>query len=54
MAALPAAMWDERLSSAAVNRMLVGEADLSRKRRAKAVDRAAAAWILQAALDASR
>jgi putative Holliday junction resolvase len=53
-AGLPAAMWDERLSSAAVNRMLVGEADLSRKRRARVVDRAAAAWMLQAALDASR
>jgi putative Holliday junction resolvase len=47
-------MWDERLSSAAVNRVLVQEADLSRKRRARVVDRAAAAWILQAALDAFR
>lgn len=53
-AALPAAMWDERLSSAAVNRFLIGEADLSRAKRAKVVDRAAAAWMLQAALDASR
>ena len=51
---LPAALWDERLSTAAVNRLLVGEADLSRKRRAEAVDRAAAAWMLQSALDASR
>jgi putative Holliday junction resolvase len=34
--------------------MLVQEADLSRKRRARVVDRAAAAWMLQAALDASR
>ncbi len=51
---LPAALWDERLSSAAVNRFLIGEADLSRARRADAVDRAAAAWILQSALDASR
>ena len=49
---LPAAMWDERLSSAAVNRFLIGEADLTRKRRAEAVDRAAAAWMLQGALDA--
>ena len=54
MSGLPAALWDERLSSAAVNRMLVGEADLSRKKRARVVDRAAAAWMLQAALDASR
>ena len=53
-AGLPAAMWDERLSSAAVNRMLIGEADLSRAKRAAVVDRAAAAWMLQAALDATR
>lgn len=50
---LPVAMWDERLSSAAVNRMMVA-ADLSRARRAAAVDAAAAAYMLQAALDASR
>jgi len=52
-AGLPVAMWDERLSSAAVNRMMV-EADLSRAKRAAAVDAAAAAYMLQAALDASR
>lgn len=50
---LPAALWDERLSTAAVERVLIGEADLSRRRRAEVVDRAAAAYILQAALDAS-
>lgn len=50
---LPAALWDERLSSAAVNRAMIREADLSRKKRAAAVDAAAAAWMLQAALDAS-
>lgn len=50
---LPAAMWDERLSSAAVNRMLVEEADLTRAKRASTVDRAAAAWMLQSALDAA-
>ena len=49
---LPTAMWDERLSSAAVNRFLVEQADLSRRKRAAAVDRAAAAWLLQGALDA--
>jgi putative Holliday junction resolvase len=49
---LPAALWDERLSSAAVNRMLT-EADVTRKRRAEIVDRLAAAYILQAALDAA-
>ncbi len=51
---LPVALWDERLSSAAVNRMLIGEADMTRARRAKVVDAAAAAWTLQAALDATR
>jgi len=50
---LPAALWDERLSSAAVNRAMIDEADLTRKKRAGAVDRAAAAWMLQAALDAT-
>lgn len=51
---LPVALWDERLSSAAVNRMLVAEADLSRGKRAQVVDRAAAAYMLQAALDATK
>lgn len=51
---LPAAMFDERLSSAAVNRFLISEADVSRGKRAGAVDRLAASWMLQAALDASR
>ncbi len=46
------AFWDERLSTAAVERMLVREADLSRRRRAQVVDKAAAAYILQGALDA--
>ncbi len=48
--ALPVALWDERLSSAAVNRMLI-DADASRKRRAEVVDKLAAAYILQGALD---
>jgi putative Holliday junction resolvase len=48
---LPIAFWDERLSTTAVNRVLIDEADVSRKRRAQAVDRMAAAWILQGALD---
>ncbi len=50
---ISAALWDERLSSAAVNRFLVDEVDLSRRKRASAVDRMAAAWMLQAALDAT-
>lgn len=48
---LPAAMWDERLSSAAAERMLTDEADLSRAKRAAVVDRTSAALILQGALD---
>ena len=51
---MPAALWDERLSSAAVERFLVDEADLSRRRRAQLVDRVAAAYILQSALDSTR
>ncbi len=48
---LPIAFWDERLSSAAVNRMLIDEADMTRGKRAEVVDRAAAGYILQGALD---
>ncbi|QUD88855.1 Holliday junction resolvase RuvX [Phenylobacterium montanum] len=48
---LVVAFWDERLSSAAVNRMLIDEADVTRARRADLVDKAAAAYILQGALD---
>lgn len=44
------AFWDERLSTAAVTRTLL-EADVSRKRRAEVVDKMAAAYILQGALD---
>jgi putative Holliday junction resolvase len=51
---LPIAFWDERLSSAAVNRMLIDEADTTRARRAEVVDKAAAAWILQGALERLR
>jgi putative holliday junction resolvase len=51
---LPIAFWDERLSSAAVNRMLISEADLTRAKRAEVVDRAAAGYILQGALDRVR
>ena len=51
---IPIAFWDERLSTSAVERFLIGELDLSRKRRAGVVDRTAAAWILQGALDRVR
>src|SRR5690606_23113571 len=50
---IPLAVWDDRLSTAAVTRAML-EADLSRKRRAALVDKAAAAYILQGALDALR
>ena len=49
---LPLAFWDERLSTAAVNRFLIEEADMTRRRRAEVVDKMAAAYILQGALDA--
>jgi putative Holliday junction resolvase len=49
---LPAAFWDERLSTAAVERFLVDEADMTRAGRARVVDKMAAAYILQGALDA--
>ncbi|MBL6932363.1 MAG: Holliday junction resolvase RuvX [Rhodospirillales bacterium] len=45
------AFWDERLSTAAVQRILISEMDMTRKRRAEVVDKAAAAYILQGALD---
>jgi len=51
---LPIAFWDERLSTVAVNKLLIGEADLTRAKRAEVVDRAAAAFILQGALDRLR
>jgi putative Holliday junction resolvase len=47
---LPIAYWDERLSTAAVTRTLI-DADASRKRRGEVVDKMAAAYILQGALD---
>lgn len=51
---VPVALWDERLSTTAVERFLIDELDLTRKRRAGVVDRTAAAWILQGALDRLR
>jgi putative Holliday junction resolvase len=50
----PIAFWDERLSTAAVTRVLIGEADASRARRGRLVDAMAAGWILQGALDRLR
>jgi putative Holliday junction resolvase len=50
---LPIAFWDERLSTSAVTRMMI-EADLRRDRRAEVVDKLAASYILQGALDRLR
>jgi putative Holliday junction resolvase len=47
---LPIALWDERLSTAAVERELIA-ADASRAKRAAVIDQHAAAFILQGALD---
>ncbi len=46
------AFWDERLSTAVVQRFLTDEVDMRRDKRAQAVDKMAAAYILQGALDA--
>ena len=50
LSSLPFAFWDERLSTAAVTRELIAQ-DASRAKRAEVVDRMAAAYILQGALD---
>jgi putative Holliday junction resolvase len=50
---LPILLWDERWSTAAVTRTLI-DADASRKRRGELVDKLAASYILQGAIDALR
>lgn len=50
---LPILLWDERLSTAEAERLLLA-ADASRKRRAEVIDKLAAAIILQGALDRMR
>jgi len=50
VSSLPIGLWDERLSTAAVERQLI-EADVSRAKRAKTIDQHAAVFILQGALD---
>jgi len=50
LTALPIALWDERLSTAAVERALIA-ADVSRAKRKAVIDQHAAAYILQGALD---
>jgi putative holliday junction resolvase len=51
--AIPLVFWDERLSTLAVTRILL-DADASRRRRGEVVDKMAAAYILQGALDRLR
>lgn len=48
---IPILLWDERLSTSAVTRMMIDEGDLSRARRAELVDKLAASYMLQGALD---
>ena len=48
---IPIAFWDERLSTMAVERLLVNEAGMSRQKRSAVVDKMAASYILQGALD---
>ena len=50
---LPMLLWDERLSTAEAERLLIA-ADASRKRRAEVIDKVAATIILQSALDRLR
>jgi putative Holliday junction resolvase len=47
---VPLTLWDERLSTAGAERALI-EADASRARRDELIDKLAAAWILQGAID---
>ena len=51
---IPIAFWDERLSTSAVERMMIEEANMRRDRRAAVVDKLAASYILQGALDRLR
>src|ERR1700758_3046104 len=53
LTALPIALWDERLSTAAVERQLI-DADVSRAKRKAVIDQHAATYILQGALDRLR
>lgn len=53
LSALPVLLWDERLTTAIAERMLI-DADQTRKRRAEVIDKLAATLILQSALDRLR
>ncbi len=51
---VPIVFWDERLSTSAVERMMIDEANLRRDKRAAVVDKLAASYILQGALERLR
>ena len=48
---IPIAFWDERFSTSIVEKMLISEADMSRKKRRRVIDKIAATYILQGAID---
>jgi putative Holliday junction resolvase len=48
---LPIAFWDERLTTAEAERVLINQADMTRKRRGEVIDKMAAAIILQNFMD---
>jgi len=50
---IPVGLWDERLSSVAVNKLML-EGDLTRKKRKKRIDSLSAQWILQGYLESKR
>lgn len=51
---LPILLFDERLTTMAVNRMMIEEVDMTREKRARNVDKLAATYLLQSALDTMR
>lgn len=51
---LPVLLVDERMSTMAVNRMMIEEVDMTRQKRARNVDKLAATYLLQSALDTLR
>jgi putative Holliday junction resolvase len=51
---LPITFWDERLSTAEAERVLIDQADMNRKRRSEVIDKMAAAIILQNFMDFMR
>ena len=48
---IPSTFWDERFSTSVIQRIMIEEADLTRKKRAKVIDQLSAVYILQGFLD---